>query len=87
MERSPLKILGTCDPALAHRALELDPSVSVVLPCNVVVEATDHGTRVVAVDPHDLIDEPRFKELADAGADRLRAAVEHVAGGGGSPGR
>jgi uncharacterized protein (DUF302 family) len=79
VERPPLKILGACNPALAHRALELDPSVSLLLPCNVVVEATNGGTRVAAVDPHDLMDDPRFKELADDAGERLRLAVEQVA--------
>jgi uncharacterized protein (DUF302 family) len=79
VERGPLKILGACNPALAHRALELDPSVSLLLPCNVVIEATDAGTRVAAVDPHDLMADPRFTDLADAAARRLRAAVERVA--------
>lgn len=81
VERPPLKILGACNPALAHRALELDPSVSLLLPCNVVVEVTDAGTRVAAVDPHDLMDDPRFKSLADDAAERLRLAVEQVAAG------
>ena len=81
VERLPLKILGACNPALAHRALELDPSVSLLLPCNVVVEVTDAGTRVAAVDPHDLMDDPRFKDLADDAAERLRLAIEQVAAG------
>lgn len=85
VERSPLKILGACNPALAHQALELDPSVSLLLPCNVVVEATDRGTRVAAVDPHDLMDDPKFQVLADDAAQRLRAAVDRVAAGVGSP--
>ena len=81
IERAPLKILGACNPALAHRALELDPSVSLLLPCNVVVEATEWGTRVAAVDPHDLMDDPRFAALADDAARRLRTAVDQVAAG------
>ena len=79
VERSPLKILGACNPALAHQALEIDPSVSLLLPCNVVVEATDRGTKVAAVDPHELMSDPRFERLADDAARRLRAAIEHVA--------
>jgi uncharacterized protein (DUF302 family) len=78
VERPPLKILGACNPAFAHRALELDPSVSLLLPCNVVVEATPDGTRVAAADPRELMTDPRFAELAEEAARRLRAAVDDV---------
>ena len=80
VDRSPLKILGACNPSLAHRALQIDPSVALVLPCNVVVEATDTGTRVAAVDPLDLMDDPRFTALADEATQRLRAAIATVGG-------
>jgi uncharacterized protein (DUF302 family) len=78
VDRTPLKILGACNPTLAHQALQIDPSMSLILPCNVVVEATDTGTRVAAVDPHGLMDDPRFTTLADEAAQRLRAAVAAV---------
>jgi hypothetical protein len=52
--------------------------VSLVLPCNVVIEATDTGTRVAAVDPHDLMDDPRFTALTDEAAQRLRAVINAV---------
>jgi uncharacterized protein (DUF302 family) len=80
VDSRPLKILGACNPSLAHRALQIDPSVALVLPCNVVVEATDTGTRVAAVEPHDLMDDPRFTALADEAAQRLRAAIATVGG-------
>ena len=79
IDRAPLKILGACNPTLANRALQLDPSVSLLLPCNVVIEPADGGTRVAAVDPHELMDDPRFAELADDAAGRLRAAITAVA--------
>lgn len=44
VERPPLKILGACNPHLAHQALQLDPSASLVLPCNVVIEPAQTGT-------------------------------------------
>ena len=75
VDRPPLKILGACNPRLAHRALQLDPSVSLVLPCNVVLEPANGGTRVAAVDPHELMNDPRFTELADDAANGLRAAL------------
>ncbi len=75
VDRPPLKILGACNPNLAHRALQLDPTVSLLLPCNVVLEPADGGTRVAAVDPHELMNDPRFAELADDAASRLRTAI------------
>lgn len=75
VDRAPLKILGACNPTLAHQALQIDPVASLVLPCNVVIEATDSGTRVAAVDPHDLFDDPRFSALSDEAAERLRTVI------------
>jgi uncharacterized protein (DUF302 family) len=80
IDRPPLKILGACNPTLADQALQIDPSVSLVLPCNVVIEATDTGTKVAAVDPHDLMDDPRFTALSDEAAHRLRAVITAVGG-------
>lgn len=48
----PQVILGACRPELAHQALTAEPSIATVLPCNVVVRATDTNTTVVeAFDP------------------------------------
>jgi len=80
IDRPPLKILGACNPTFAHRALELDPSVSLLLPCNVVVEAVEGGTRIAAADPRELMDDPMFAELAGEAAARLRVAVDRAAG-------
>jgi uncharacterized protein (DUF302 family) len=79
VERPALKILGACNPSLADRALQIDRSVSLVLPCNVVIEDAGGRTRVAAVDPHELMADPRFAELADDAATRLRAAIAAVA--------
>lgn len=86
VERTPLKILGACNPAIAHQALERDPSVALVLPCNVVLEPTAHGTRVAAVDPRELMGDERFGDLAEDAARRLRAALDRVAGAAGAGG-
>jgi uncharacterized protein (DUF302 family) len=76
IERPPLKILGACNPVIANQALELDPSVALFLPCNVVLEPTpDGGTRVRAVDPRELMSDPEFADIAGDAADRLTAAL------------
>ena len=79
--RRPLKILGACNPELAHRALGLDPSASLVLPCNVVLEEVGTGTRIAVVDPRALMPGAALAELADDAATRLSAAVGAVAAG------
>jgi uncharacterized protein (DUF302 family) len=79
VDRPPLKILGACNPELAHRALELDPSASLLLPCNVVLEADGEGTRVSIADPRALMTAPQLAELAAAAAERLTAVRDAVA--------
>ena len=76
--RPPLKILGACNPTFAHRALELDESASLLLPCNVVLAATAEGTKISAVDPRDLMTGEVFQDLASDAADRLAAALAAV---------
>jgi uncharacterized protein (DUF302 family) len=56
IDRPPLKILGACNPALAHRALDVDPSLALLLPCNVVLEDIGNGrTRVAIAHPVALL--------------------------------
>ena len=81
VDRPFLKILGACNPGFAQRALDLDPTVSLLLPCNVVVETVDGGTSISAVDPLELMADPRFSELGGEVSTRLRAAVDAVAAG------
>ena len=75
----PLKILGACNPALAHRALELDPTVALVLPCNVVLRGEGPRTSVSIADPRELMDDPAFAELAAEAAHRLETALASLA--------
>jgi uncharacterized protein (DUF302 family) len=78
LDRAPLKILGACNPSFANRALDIDQDASLVLPCNVVLSATDGGTRIVAVDPRNIMTAPEFAPLAQEAADCLIAAIAAV---------
>jgi len=75
----PLKIIGACNPALAHRALELDPTVALVLPCNVVRRRESPRTSVSIAYPRELMDDPAFAELAAEAAHRLETALASLA--------
>jgi uncharacterized protein (DUF302 family) len=78
VERPAYVILGACNPALAHGALEADPSVGALLPCNVVLR-DDHGETIVEVmDPLavlGIVDDPRIKPVATEARARLVRAV------------
>ncbi|MHB8379096.1 MAG: DUF302 domain-containing protein [Acidimicrobiales bacterium] len=71
IERSPLKILGACNPDYANRALTIDPSVSLMLPCNVVLETVADGTRVAIADPRELMPGEALADLAQEAARKL----------------
>lgn len=82
VHRPPLKILGACNPALAHRALGIDSSLALILPCNVVLEdAGDGRTRVAIADPRALLAlgksdaEGELDALAARAASSLERAV------------
>lgn len=78
-ELDPYLVLGACNPPLAHRALQADPSVGALLPCNVVVRDLGDGTTAVeAIDPHAMMsvtESPELRAVADDAAQRLRAAL------------
>jgi uncharacterized protein (DUF302 family) len=74
------RILGACNPSMAHEALGLEDKIGTMLPCNVVVQELDGGhTEVAAIDPvasMQAVDNPRLKEKAAEVGAALRRAVE-----------
>mgnify|MGYP006176987207 CR=1 FL=1 len=83
VERSPYLILGACNPELARRAVDHEPEVGVLLPCNVVVRATDgDGVMVDFMDPAvlvDLVGETNVHEIAEDVRARLEMVRDTVA--------
>ena len=78
IEREPYLILGACNPQLAHRALEADPSVGALLPCNVVLRAEEDRTRVEIMDPVAALGIAKadsLAELATEARQRLRTVI------------
>ncbi len=75
----PYLILGACNPALAHRALTAEPSLGLLLPCNVIIRATEAGTVVEAIDPMTMVQftgNPQLQSVADEAAVKLSAALD-----------
>ncbi len=78
---APQVILGACRPPLAYQALEADPSVGVLLPCNVVVREVDKDTTLVeALDPDAMMSLSESDGLRLVAADAKQRLVAALAG-------
>jgi uncharacterized protein (DUF302 family) len=81
IEMEPYLILGACNPPLAHRALEEEPEVGLLLPCNVVVRAQGEGSRVEIADPQamlGIVGNPHLDALATEARQRLQRVISSL---------
>lgn len=76
----PYKILGACNPPLAHRALTVAPEVGLLLPCNVTVSQTDDGRiQVSIIDPlvmMNMVQHSALQTIAQEAHERLNRVIE-----------
>ena len=73
------RILGACNPVKAHKAMEMEPRVGAMLPCNIVLRSLPGGTEVSAIDPvasMAAVNNPELLGLAAEVRKMLRRAVD-----------
>ncbi len=82
VERRPYKILGACNPPLAHRALSAEDKLGVLLPCNVVVQDKGaDGIEISAMDPSaamSMIDSTEVADVARIVREKLDKVVQAI---------
>jgi uncharacterized protein (DUF302 family) len=76
-------ILGACNPPLAYKALQAEPEIGLLLPCNVIVYELDgESSMVAAIDPNSMVDvvgsNPVIEEVARDARERLERAIARV---------
>ena len=76
------RILGACNPPLAHKALTEENKIGVMLPCNVIIQETNSGqTEIAAIDPRaamERVGNPALGAIASEVASRLKRVIELV---------
>ena len=81
VEMPEYRILGACNPKMAHRAIGIEPRVGAMLPCNVILRETSDGVEVSAIDPvasMQAIDDAELTTVAGEVRDLLKKALAEI---------
>lgn len=82
MDFQKYKILGACNPPFAHKALQAENKIGLMLPCNVVVQETsNHEIEVAAIDPIAsmlAVENPKLKEVAEEVRIKLKMVIDNL---------
>ena len=75
------RILGACNPGMARQAIEMEPNIGAMLPCNVILRELENGIQVSAIDPvasMTAIDNDALKDVAGQVREMLTEVVEAI---------
>ena len=81
IEMPAYRILGACNPQMAHQAIGMEPKIGAMLPCNVILRAVDGGVEVSAVDPvasMQAIDNDELHSIAGQVRDMLSTVIQDI---------
>ena len=81
VDMDPYRILGACNPNMAHQAIGMEPKIGAMLPCNVILREVEDGIQVSAVDPlasMQAIDNDDLKVVAGEVCDMLAEVVQEI---------
>jgi uncharacterized protein (DUF302 family) len=81
VDMTPYRILGACNPQMAHQAIGMEPKIGAMLPCNVILREVEGGVQVSAVDPvasMQAIDNEALHAVAGQVRDMLSVVVAEI---------
>lgn len=83
IDKRPYMILGACNPVLANQAIDAEPDIGLLLPCNVIVREEENGSITVGfMDPQavlQLVDRPEISEIAGQVREKLQRVRDAMA--------
>ena len=81
VEINPYMIYGACNPQLAYRAIQAEPEIGLLLPCNVTIRSDGNGSRIDVADPNAMLGVAGNEALTAIAAEartKLQAAIAHL---------